>query len=125
MYIGVMTTLGDMVLAARTDLGLTQDEFGKRVGVSHSYIYNLEKGKNQIPSPGVLEALARVIGVSKIELLRAVGYLGDDDIAPTDPAVADVVNGFTEDELAHVRRELASDPHFLDTIAREVLRRRR
>lgn len=39
--------------------------------------------------------------------------------------VGRVVNGFTEDELGRVREELAADPHFLDAIAREVLRKRR
>jgi hypothetical protein len=35
-----------------------------------------------------------------------------------------MVNGFTADELARVREELAHDPDFLDAIARSVLKQR-
>lgn len=77
MYSALVTTLGDLVKARRENLHLTQRALAERVGVSQTYIYNIEKGKNDIPSPDVMGRLARALEIAEEVLLQSVGYLKD------------------------------------------------
>ncbi len=75
MYSVVMATIGEIIKERRTALKLSQRELGKLVGVSHTYVYNLENGKNDIPSPDVMAAFAQALRVAEETLLQSVGYL--------------------------------------------------
>jgi len=64
---------GDVVLAAklrqlRSDLGLSQDQLARRVGVSPSLVGQLEQGR-ALPSLDTLERLADALGVSPCYLI--------------------------------------------------------
>lgn len=74
MYSYRVETLGEIVKAGRKALGLNQRQFGTLVGVSHTYIYQIEAGKTNIPSPGVIAALAKALGAPEVQLLQSVGY---------------------------------------------------
>lgn len=75
MYSVFVSTLGDLVKERREALKLTQRALAEEVGVSATYIYNIEKGKNDIPSPNVMGALAQALGIAEEVLLEAVGFL--------------------------------------------------
>lgn len=70
-----MATIGEIIKERRTALKLTQRQLASAVGVSHTYIYNLEKGKNDIPSPDVMTEMAKALRVAEETLLQSVGYL--------------------------------------------------
>lgn len=76
MYAELMATkLGEIVLRYRKQRKLTQKQLGELVGISHTYIYNIEKGKNDIPKPEVMARLSQALGVPELDLVQAVGYL--------------------------------------------------
>ncbi len=55
-------SIGDAVNAARLSAELSQAELGERVGVSRSYICDLEKGRKPI-SPRKAAAIAKALGM--------------------------------------------------------------
>lgn len=71
----VTTDLGRLVFQRREELGLTQRELAEMVGITHTYVYNIEKGKNEVPSRDVMAGLARALRVSEERLWRAVGIV--------------------------------------------------
>ncbi len=97
-----METLGSIIKRRRLAMGLTQRELAELVGISHTYIYQLEKGRNDIPSPDVMARLAKTIDISEVRLLRAVGYLQNAPDADGEILVQDELSGEELwDELKH------------------------
>lgn len=47
-------------------------------GVSHSYISQMERGERGVPSPEILEKLAKPLGVEYEELMTKAGYINKD-----------------------------------------------
>lgn len=67
-------TLGEFILAARTERGLTQAELGERCQVSGAEISRLEAGKRRAPSPKILRAISKALVVDYSQLMRLAGY---------------------------------------------------
>ena len=61
--------LSGMIKQRRTELGLSQRELAKRVGVSDAYITQLETRERINPSLDVLRRLAKALKVSVAELV--------------------------------------------------------
>jgi transcriptional regulator with XRE-family HTH domain len=59
-----------MIKQRRTELGLSQRELAKRVGVSDAYITQLETRERINPSLDVLRRLAKALKVSVAELVE-------------------------------------------------------
>ena len=59
-----------MIKQRRTELGLSQRELAKRVGVSDAYITQLETRERINPSLDVLRRLAKALQVSVAELVE-------------------------------------------------------
>lgn len=85
-------TLGRRVLRRRKDIGLTQRDLGKALGISHATI-SLWESDNTEPSGKNLYALAKVLQCSPTWIL-----FGDEDKEPTEPLPADVEPSLTPDE---------------------------
>lgn len=126
---------------------LTRDQLVERVKtnsneavkLSDVSLWSIEDGRQE-PKGRLLFALIEALSASYEDISRLIldDSLTVDDARELaerrlseerraqviDPIVSEFVNGFTPDELAQVRDELANDPAFLDTIARQVLRRR-
>jgi len=67
--------LADKISNARVLLGISARKLARNIGVSHSYISQIENGQIQKPSLSVLKRLAAVLpGVTYPELLRQTGY---------------------------------------------------
>ena len=94
--------LGDYLYKRRCELGLSQREFAKRCGVSHTYINNIEKGfighHSKInPTVGIYSKIANALGVSESDLIGlALGKCGQ--------------VGATDEELKYVLFENSSVP---------------
>ena len=56
----------------RKTLGLTQDEFAQKIGLSRNFIWMIEKGE-RIPSDRTIADICRVFGVNKIWLETGAG----------------------------------------------------
>lgn len=76
-------SLGHRLRAARTAAGLSLREVARRLGVSASFVSQLENGKSQ-PSVATLYSLAQLLGLSIDRLFDA-----PDDIAPSSPGGSD------------------------------------
>lgn len=134
-----MKAVGAYLETLREARGLSRVWVAEKAGTNDTSVYRVER-RGQAAGPKILIGIVRAVRGSfddVDELLReddtpeTVGrHLAEVRLAE-EPAIdvrQFVRNGFTGDELDKVRRELASDPAFLDTItaaiAREVLRRR-
>jgi transcriptional regulator with XRE-family HTH domain len=56
------TDIGERIMLARRRLGLSQRDFGKRLGVSHASVSYLERGKSK-PDLDNLAVIADALGV--------------------------------------------------------------
>ena len=61
--------LGMKLKRLRAKRGLTQEELGRKVGVSYAYISMLESGAKTNPTIDTLKALAKALRVPVAELL--------------------------------------------------------
>ena len=66
--------------AAREKSGLTKMDVVRRAGIAHSYLGRMEAGQVPTPSPHILRKLAGPLGVDYVDLIRAVGYLTEEDV---------------------------------------------
>lgn len=64
------TEIGERIMLARRRLGLSQREFGKRLGVSHASVSYLERGRSK-PDLDNLAVIAEALGgpISEIVVL--------------------------------------------------------
>ncbi|MDT8862676.1 helix-turn-helix domain-containing protein [Alkalihalobacillus sp. MEB130] len=62
------TNYGKKIRAYRKLKGYTQEEFAKQVGLSVSMLGEVERG-NRLPNDTMLEQMARVLNISKFQLL--------------------------------------------------------
>lgn len=67
-----MKTVADKILAARTDLNLTQDELAEKIGVSRRSVAAYERGES-LPRKSTILKLGKVLKVS-------TKYLSDESI---------------------------------------------
>lgn len=65
--------IGDRLLELRTEVGMTQPEFGALVGTTKQYVSQLEKGKNTKPNSELVEGWARYFKVNVRWLVSGVG----------------------------------------------------
>jgi len=71
--------IGRNVRRLRDARGWSQSELARRSGVSQSFISELERGKREDALGGILQALARTLGVTVDELLREPSPAKEDD----------------------------------------------
>jgi transcriptional regulator with XRE-family HTH domain len=60
---------GKMVKNAREDIGLTQEELAKKVGIHVSYLSRIERGSENNPTKEVLENLGKLLKLKASDLL--------------------------------------------------------
>lgn len=78
-------TIGQYVRNRRRVLGMTQQELADALGWEQTTISHLELGRRKgIPEPWQLNELARVLRVSVFDMLKAVGYRDEEEVA-TEP----------------------------------------
>lgn len=82
--------IGERIRKVRKDTGLTQEEFGKAIGCSVTYIHFVESGKN-IPSSDFLKKVCMSFCISYNWLLTGEGE-EKEDIKPMDDELIKWVN---------------------------------
>jgi repressor LexA len=71
-----MASLGQLVKRARENAGLTQKQLGDAIGVSRDYIASIENERVELPSREVIRGLARVLPLTREQIVAAAGYIG-------------------------------------------------
>jgi transcriptional regulator with XRE-family HTH domain len=72
-------TFGSYLKALRTAKKLTQREAAEQAGISNPYLTQLEKGQRNPPSRDILSRLAEVYGEEEDRILRAAGYVAEQE----------------------------------------------
>jgi len=67
-----MNTIGERIKEVRKDFSLTQTEFGKKIGVSHSHISKIESNK-EMPSDSVIKLICVEFGINESWLREGSG----------------------------------------------------
>ena len=67
----------EMIKAERKRRGWSYEELGKRLGVSASYLYRLEKGQRKNPSSTVLKSLCELFNIDPGKVLQMEPNLVD------------------------------------------------
>lgn len=80
--------LGRRVAAMRDAARLSQEELGKKAGISTGYVGLIEMGSRR-PSPEILRAIARASGGAYADLAGAAGYADDQTGEITMPLTSD------------------------------------
>ena len=72
--------LGTYIESRRRDLGLSQVALAERAEVPSTTVNRIERGVTKLPSADVRRRLARVLGVSHLDLLVAAGEITPEEI---------------------------------------------
>jgi transcriptional regulator with XRE-family HTH domain len=103
-------TLGDLIRRRMKDVGIKNNsELARLIKRSDAYVGDLvnDRGKTKSgtykPSPETLANLAKVLKVSEIEILNAIGYTAQN--APMLPEPLNIMDfdGFDEEDLKDIR----------------------
>lgn len=83
---------GSWLKAVRKERGISQEELGRAVGCTGSYISLLEsdsaaprRNRPARPSVEIVDAIARMLRVTRKEARLAAGYAPPDERPPTEP----------------------------------------
>ncbi len=77
-----MLDLGQFLKAKRESAGLSQKTLGNISGVSDTTIHNIEIGKTKNPGWDLLCQIAKALEFHPFEIMKAAGYITEDDINP-------------------------------------------
>jgi transcriptional regulator with XRE-family HTH domain len=85
-----MENFGDYLRTLRLEQKLSLREAEKLSGVSNSYLGLIERGHRPVPGAEILKKLAPVYDVPVRDLLRAAGYLKDQELALSEEEEVDM-----------------------------------
>lgn len=75
---GDSISFGQYLKKLRKEQKITLHELGRRVGITHSYISQIENGKKGIPSPHLIKSFSDELGVPYFDLLLEAGYIDEE-----------------------------------------------
>lgn len=78
-----MPNLGQFIKDKREAAGLSQKTLGSISGVSDTAIHNIEIGKTKNPGWDLLCRIALALEFHPFEIMKAAGYITDEDINPS------------------------------------------
>ncbi len=117
---GVKKILNDRIKLIRKSLGLTQDEFGKRLGLTRGAITNIELNKTE-PKPLLIDLICRIFNVNEDWLRTGEGEM----FLPLTRSekIAKFAGKILRDESPSFQRQLVELLAELDTEEWEMLER--
>ena len=92
-------TLGDFIQKCRQQYGWTQEELGRRTGITREYVGRIERGKC-IPSVQTLYDLEKALNLPECSLVRRVKGQAEEDISQGSEEKEQVGRACRELELA-------------------------
>lgn len=96
-----MNSFGEYIRTLRQEQKLSLREVEKLAGVSNSYLGLIERGQRPPPGAEILKKLAPLYDVPVRDLLRAAGYLKEEEISLSE-----------EDEVDMAFRYVMNDPRY-------------
>lgn len=117
---GVKKILNDRIKLIRKSIGLTQDEFGKRLGLTRGAITNIELNKTE-PKPLLIDLICRIFNVNENWLRTGEGEM----FMPLTRSekIAKFAGRILRDESPTFQRQLVELLAELDTEEWEMLER--
>lgn len=100
----------------RIEQGLTQDDFGKRIGTARNTVANYECGR-RIPTNAVITSICKEFGINKDWLLNGTEPMKK----PIDDKLSAYVSEITDDDDEFIRNFIETYME-LDNDSRAVLR---
>lgn len=88
----MITIFKDLLKADRLEMGLTQEELGAKLGISRSYISDLESGRIKGQNINLLYKLSQLTG-------KPIEYYLGKDIITQYPILDKTINMFIKDKL--------------------------
>jgi len=79
-----MDTIGQRIFAARKKQGITQGDIASALGISVNMVSKWENEIGTPRQPKHIDALAKVLGVSKVFLIFGEDYFDDDALSVED-----------------------------------------
>lgn len=70
-----LESLGSVIKQGREDVGLSQRDLARKLGVSHPFISKLEAGKTKSVSLDLLDRIAATLGIDRINLRCYAGRI--------------------------------------------------
>jgi len=80
---GMTTTLGAALRRQREETGLNIRKAAELLGISITYLSQLETGKVGLPSADVRRRLAQWLGVSHLDVLVMTGEITEEEVSAT------------------------------------------
>lgn len=106
-----MQDIQDILIKKRKDLGLSLRNAAKLIGISHSYLSTLEKGRDPrnnapiSPTPETLQLISKAYNIPYSDLMKTAGYLPSNEDN-------EIITSLTEDKTQTLGEE------FLDMLIR-------
>ncbi|MDV2988779.1 helix-turn-helix transcriptional regulator [Dehalogenimonas sp. THU2] len=97
-----MPDFGTYVRQLRKKQGLSLRTVSQQTGISYSYLSQIEQGRRNPPGPDLMKRLASVYQVTQKDLLRAAGYLEENN----EPTLSD------EQEVEMAFNYVMNDPRY-------------
>ena len=91
----VSVFLGTLVRRRRSDIGLSQKDLAHEAKISPGYVAWIEKGQRN-PSQEICKDIARALGLSMDEVLRAAGHWPEDAPIHLDPEELELIRLYRE-----------------------------
>ena len=108
-------TINERVKVARSELGLTQEDFGKRIAVGQGYLASIEKGQRNVTEK-ILKLICREFSVSE-SWLRT----GEGDILKVDGDIIELI-GSKLDELDELDKKIIVEYLKLNVTHRKIIK---
>ena len=118
-------SMNERIKYIRKSSGLTQAEFGERIGITFSSVSLLEKGKNN-PSEQTIREICREFDVNKVWLLYGKGEMTS--TGPFEPQLHKVLRRHPDLQAALELLVEDNDPEFwaaLNTVARKLVEQKK
>src|SRR4030066_1520688 len=77
----IMDDFGQYLKSLRQEHSLSLRDVGAKATISSSYLAQIEQGRRRPPGPDILKKIAPVYDVPVRDLLKAAGYLKDEDVS--------------------------------------------
>jgi len=97
----MVENFGEYLRTLRLEQKLSLREAEKLSGVSNSYLGLIERGQRPIPGADILKKLAPIYDVPVRDMMKAAGYLKDEDVSLSE-----------EDEVDMAFKFVMNDPRY-------------
>lgn len=108
-------TLARLIKEKREDRGWSQRLLAETAGIPQPALSDIERGQTKLPNPDVRRRLARVLGLSHLDLLIAAGEITEEELREAGK-VGHVESSPETEEMVRWVRARSWDQHDIDWV---------